>query len=582
MVCDLCRSPAGRATIPEILFRSVEIAPESPAVSFVYGAEEIETVSRQNLLRWASRAAGALREVGVRRGAPFIVALPTCRDTIAMYIAALCTGSVPVFIARPRRSGRGEVYAAQINALAAETGAAGIVLESDEADILAPLLTVPVIRREALRDGPEIELTPDGSGDVAHLQTTSGTTGAPKLAVVRHANISANVRAIGDAIEQRADDRVVSWLPLSHDMGLICLSCAFGWQVPLVLTDPANFVRNPITYWLGIISRTRGTISPAPASAYQVCARLGRHRELTGLDLSSWRVGFCGAEPVHERILTDFSAAFSRYGLPPTTVLPVYGLAEATLAATIPRGVSRVVDRIDATILEQEGRAVSATPTSSRPVSVVAVGQVLASHALRVVDAEQRVLPERVVGEIEFAGPSAIDGYWGEDGHSSLKSADGYVRTGDLGYLAAGRLFVTGRKKEIIIYYGRNLAPSQIEVFIEQGVNGFLPKGVAVIGIPSRAQGTEEVHLLVEARVVPPDHRVPIEADIVSAVTEAFDVRLAGIHWLEKGGIPRGTSGKIQRYRCRQLVLAAKSDRGQLSARSLEGQAKGAWRDGSV
>jgi len=568
----ISNSPGRLATIPEILFQSVEIAPETAAVSFVYSAEEIETVSRRNLLRWASRAAGALREVGIRRGAPFIVALPTCRDTIAMYIAALCTGRVPVFIARTRLSGSGEVYAAQINALAGVTGAACIFLESNEADILAPLLTVPVIRREALRDGPEIELTPDGSGDVAHLQTTSGTTGAPKLAVVRHANISANVRAIGDAIEKRTDDRVISWLPLYHDMGLICVSCAFGWQIPLVLTDPANFVRNPITYWLGLISRTRGTISPAPASAYQVCARLGLHRELKGLDLSTWRVGFCGAEPVHERILTDFSAAFSRYGLPPTTVLPVYGLAEATLAATIPRGVSRVVDRIDAAMLEKEGRAVSACPSSSRSVSVVAVGQVLEAHALRVVDAEERALPERVVGEIEFAGPSAIDGYWGEHGHSSLKSADGYLRTGDLGYLADGRLFVTGRKKEIIIYYGRNLAPRQIEVFIEQGVNGFLPKGVAVIGIPSREQGTEEAHLLVEARVVPPENQVAIEENIISAVTEAFDVRLSGIHWLEKGGIPRATSGKIQRYRCRQMVLAGKSGSGQRSARSLEGK----------
>ena len=239
---------------------------------------------------------------------------------------------------------------------------------------------------------------------------------------------------------------------------------------------------------------------------------------------------------------------------------------------TIPRGDARVVDRIDATVLEKEGRAVSACQTSSRPVSVVALGEVLEAHALRVVDAEERALPERVVGEIEFAGPSAIDGYWGETGHSSLKSADGYVRTGDLGYLADGRLFVTGRKKEIIIYYGRNLAPGQIEVFIEQGVNGFLPKGVAVIGIPSRERGTEEAHLLVEARVVPPENQVAIEEDIISAVTEAFDVRLSGIHWLEKGGIPRATSGKIQRYRCRQMVLAGKSGGGQLSARSLEGK----------
>jgi fatty-acyl-CoA synthase len=563
-------SPGRLATIPEILFRSVESAPETPAVSFVSKADEVETVSRRNLLRSASRAAGALCELGVRSAAPFIVALPTCLDTIATYVAALCTGSVPIFIPIARLPGKGEAYAAQINTLAGEIGAACIVLESNAADLLAPLLTVPVLRREALREGPEVKLTPHGAGAIAHLQATSGTTGTPKLAVVRHTNISANVCAIGEVIDQRADDRVISWLPLYHDMGLICVSCAFGWQVPLVLTDPANFVRNPITYWLGIISRTRGTISPAPASAYQVCARLGRYREFNGMDLSSWRVGFCGAEPVHERILTDFNSTFSQYGLPRTTVLPVYGLAEATLAVTIPRGDSRIVDRIDATMLEEKGRAIPAGRSSRRSVSVVAVGPVLEAHVLRVVDEQERALPERVVGEIEFAGPSAIDGYWGEHDQSSLKNADGYLRTGDLGYLADGHLFVTGRKKEIIIYYGRNIIPSQIEVFIEGGVNGFRPKGAAVIGIPSPERGTEEVHLLVEARVVPPENPIAIEDDIVSAITEAFDVRLTAIHWLEKGGIPRTSSGKIQRDRCRQMVVVRKSGRGRRSAHSVE------------
>jgi fatty-acyl-CoA synthase len=561
-------APARRAPIPEILFRGAQAAPERAAISFVSGAAEIETVSRGELVRWTARAAGTLREAGTRRGTPFIAALSTCRDTIAMYLAALYTGSIPVFVDRPRRTGSGEAYAAQLDALAVNVGATCVFLESSDADRLAPLLTTPIARREDLAHGPELALTPDGAGDVAHLQTTSGTTGTPKLAVVRHANISANVVAIGEAVRVHADDRVVSWLPLSHDMGLICVSCALGWEVPLVVTDPDNFVRNPIAHWLGMISRTRGTISPAPASAYQVCTRLGLRREFAGLDLSTWRVGFCGAEPVHERILTDFSAAFSRYGLASTTVLPVYGLAEATLAATIPRSVPQVVDRIDATVLETEGRAVPAGPRASRAVSVVAVGQVLDGHALRVVDAEARPLPERVIGEIEFAGPSAIDGYWGEQGSSLLKSEDGYMRTGDLGYLADGRLFVTGRKKEIIIYYGRNLAPSQIEALVESGVNGFRPKGVAVVGIPSPEHGTEEVHLLVEARVPSPEDRAAIETDIVSAVTDAFGVRLAAIHWLEKGGIPRATSGKIQHYRCRQVILAEKGAPALQTARS--------------
>jgi acyl-CoA synthetase (AMP-forming)/AMP-acid ligase II len=221
-------------------------------------------------------------------------------------------------------------------------------------------------------------------------------------------------------------------------------------------------------------------------------------------------------------------------------------------------------------VLEREGRAVPVAPGAGRALGVVGVGQSLEGHALRIVDEHARPLPERTLGEIEFAGPSAIDGYWGEVGRASLRSTDGYVRTGDLGYLADGNLFVTGRWKEIIIYYGRNIVPSQIEAFVERGVNGVVTKGAAVIGIPSREQGTEEVHLLVETRVVPPERQVAVEQDLTSAVAEAFDVHLSGIHWLEKGAIPRTSSGKIQRYRCRQMVLAGRSERARLSAADLE------------
>ncbi|MCG8460258.1 MAG: AMP-binding protein, partial [Holophagales bacterium] len=400
--------------------------------------------------------------------------------------------------------------------------------------------------------GGELRLEADPDA-VAHLQATSGSTGNPKLAVLRHSHLSANVRGIGEAIGERPGDRVVSWLPLYHDMGLVCLSCVLYWQRPLVLADPSSFVRHPINGWLKLISRFRGTISPAPTSAYQICSRLARRVRTGDLDLSSWRVGFCGAEPVHESVLENFSAAFCPHGLAATTLLPVYGLAECTLAATIPpRGRTYHVERVARRALA-DGRAKPAPGGSAQGgVAMVSVGAPLPGHELRIVDGERRPLPERRVGEIELRGPSTIDGYW-RDG---TRRRHAFLRTGDLGYVSNGQLFVTGRRKEIIICYGRNLPPSEVEAVVAGVLDDPLHQGVAAFGVPNAATGSEDLHVMIEHRKHRAVGRQAEEEGIRDALLHAFEVGGAHIHWVEKGRIPKTTSGKIMRYRCRQLVTA--------------------------
>jgi fatty-acyl-CoA synthase len=543
-------------TVVSHFAESVRRRPHATAVSLVGGSEAVHTLSYEDLYSAACQAAWALRELGVRKDDRILVAMSTCRESLAIYLAALYTGVIPVLMPKPSGTRAPELHADQLNGLAARTGARCVLLDAQRYDSLTSLLEGRAVDTESFWGHGETQLEPVATPEsVAHLQVTSGSTGVPKLAVIRHGNIGANVQAIGMAVGQREGDRVVSWLPLYHDMGLICISYVLYWQCPLVLTDASNFVLNPFKYWLKLISDFGGTISPAPTSAYQVCARLAQRRRFSDLDLSRWRVAFCGAEPVPEDALRSFHAAFAPYGLPATTLLPVYGLAEATLAATIPpANTPPHAESVDGPVLEATGRAVPAPHTCARPLVMVSVGSAIPGTEVRVVADDGHPLGERQVGEIEIAGPSVIDNYWDNESAADLKTPDGYLRTGDLGYLAEGQLYVTGRKKDIIIHYGLNLLPTRIERLVEQVVDNGILGGVAAVGLWKKETSTEEVHLLVESRVVPPADSQALEEKMRAALREAFALSSAHIHWIKKGQLPKTTSGKIQRHRCKELI----------------------------
>lgn len=543
------------STIAARFAASVESAPEATAVRLVRQGGETEVLSRRDLHAQAARAASGFAALGVGRGDVVLFLLPTCREMLGFYLAALHTGVIPLVQPEPRGGQAGTLYAEHVRRLADALGARhALALPEARASLAAVLGDRAVDARHLLEHG-EADLAPACTpGDVAHLQATSGSTGVPKVAVVRHGNLDANVRAIGDAIAERQGDRIVSWLPLFHDMGLVCLSCALSWGRELVLTDPSNFVRNPIQYWLQLVSSFGGTVSPAPTSAYQVCARLARRRRFEGLDLSRWRVGFCGAEPVHARTVAEFHAAFAPYGLPATTLLPVYGLAESTLAVTIPpQGEPPLLDTVDGALLEGELRAVPPRP-GGRAVSLVCVGRPLAGHELRVTDAAGRPLPDRRIGEIETRGPSVIDGYWSARDTEGLKRPDGFLRTGDLGYLDGGALYVTGRRKDILILRGRNLLPSLVEALVEEVVANGIQNGVAAIGLTNEEIATEELHLLIESRAVPPPGCREIEEAVRRALQETFEVTGIYLHWVPKGSLPKTTSGKLKRSSCREIA----------------------------
>jgi acyl-CoA synthetase (AMP-forming)/AMP-acid ligase II len=548
-------------TVLERLREALERCPDAPALTLHEpgspGGRQEFSYARLHAL--ACGASQRLREFGLRRGDALVLAQPTGTASLGAYLASLYEGLVPVIVAPLRGDRDAAPWAAQVGELAQALDARRVFVAADALERLAGALDGRgAVLGELDERAPERDPVAPPEA-VAHLQATSGSTGRPKLALIRHRNVAANVTAIGRAIDEREGDLIASWLPLYHDMGLICVSCALHWRRPLVLLDSALFARHPLRHWLGVVSAYGASISPAPASAYHVCAKLALARRVEALDLSRWRVGFCGAEPVHAATLELFRRAFAPHGLGDMTVLPVYGLAEATLAVTIPAVPSRAhVERVERATLADTRRAV--TTAEGDGFDLVAVGRVLPGHELRLRADDGRELGEREVGEIEVRGPSVIDGYWSPQARAPepVAGADGWLATGDLGFLAEGRLFVTGRKKDVVIHRGRNLLPDRVEALVGEALDGRLPGSVAAVGVWSESECTDLLHVLIESTPAPPPDAAAVEERLRRLLESAFDVSGATLHWVRKGELPKTTSGKIQRHRCRALLDGVK------------------------
>ncbi|MEU5427085.1 AMP-binding protein [Streptomyces olivoreticuli] len=548
-------------TVIDALLESADRTPDRLAFRVIERSGEEFALGCADVYRLAGQAVAGLERHGIEEGDRVVIVLPTSRDFLSVYLGCLYAGVVPIVVAEPM-DGRIAHYAANLRGLAEHARARRVVASPEWENALAPALPIPVVTPDALRGSP-LHMGPPRATptSLAHLQATSGSTGAPKLAVVRHGNIAANVRAIAEAIRGKADDSLVSWLPLFHDMGLIGISYALHSRIPMVLADPVNFLRNPLS-WLQWISRYRGTLSPAPSSAFHICARVAKRRPPDDLDLSSWRVALCGAEPVHESTMREFQTTFGRFGLPGTTLRPVYGLAEATLAVTISDvGRPYSVDRVDTEAIAARGRAEPRPAADPHTTSMVCVGRVLPGHRLRVVDADGAPLPDREIGEIEVSGPSVIDGCLAAPGDARasvsddrLERTDGCLRTGDLGYQVDGELYVTGRRKDIVIIAGRNYIPDQLETFVEAVTESPRTPAVVAVGIPDPTLRTEQLHLLLDERLADGRDRRDITGRVSDALAEAFGIGGVTFHWVTRAALPRTTSGKIQRHLCRKMI----------------------------
>ncbi|HXY99536.1 MAG TPA: AMP-binding protein, partial [Stellaceae bacterium] len=530
---------SGRRIALAALAETIEKTPGRIAIRAIDADGVMAALTYRELYEGACAAAAGLARLGLAAGDRIVLSMPTCGEFFSLYLACLCAGLVPAVVPGARAQAAADALAARFIVLRGAAPAEGDSRHIEAGDLLTAA------------PGRAIALAAEGEA-MAHLQGTSGTTAMPRWAIVRHRNIAANVQAIGRAIDHRDDDALVTWLPMSHDMGLIGVSYAWYWGIPVVAADPANFIRNPL-FWLELIGKFEGTLSPAPNSAFQACCRVAKLRPPKDLDLSSWRVALCGSEPVHEATLREFYETFRRHGLRREVLMPVYGLAEATLAVTISStSESFRVERVDPAAGNRDAVVPASGEAGKYAVAVVGCGRVIPGHALRIVDGGGQPVADGVVGEIEFAGESVVDGYFGVDDTAELKR-DGFLRTGDLGYLRGGELFITGRVKEILIINGRNFSPLQIEGTLERLLGAsFTPAVIAVEGADEQLR-SGALHLLLDSRLGPGD-RTRVEARVKQVLDEAFGLRGARLHWVLSGHIPRTPSGKIQRGRCRDLI----------------------------
>lgn len=398
--------------------------------------------------------------------------------------------------------------------------------------------------------------------DTAFLQYTSGSTSAPKGVVVQHRNIIANEHAMAEIVGDVVD--VVSWLPPYHDMGLIgSLLLPLCTNGTCTIMSPLQFLQRPAR-WVQAISAFSATLSGGPNFGYDLCARRTRDDDKRGLDLSTWKVAPNGAEPVRAATLTRFTAAFAACGFSARAHCPGYGLAEATLTVT---GVSadhepRVLE-VETEPLSRGVVALSSSSLlSSRVQALVSNGPVRGEGTrVAIVDDEARGVADGVVGNVWVSGPSVCVGYF--DKHTGINAAAftkhradiiedrAWLDTGDLGVLVDGELYITGRRKDLLIVNGRNIAPQDVEFVVEQAHAAIRPGGVAAIAVP-RDDGVETVGVVAEVR---PDQ---LDDTIVPALLEAcrnaFDIAVSSVWLLSPGALPKTSSGKVQRHAARTLV----------------------------
>jgi acyl-CoA synthetase (AMP-forming)/AMP-acid ligase II len=552
--------PAG---LVHVVRAELERDPDSAWCHFLPDGQTVgRTVTRRELDDQCRRVAVLLSEF-VRPGDRLLVMCEPGIDYVAAFFGCLYAGAIPVPAYPPSPT----VLERSLQRLEA------VVRDADPAYALttrqlAPVLDAAPLRRadgsvvrhvcvdDAVTPADAWDLGAVGAGqDVAFLQYTSGSTGSPKGVVVRHDNLLANLEMIATAYGDIRGETVSTWLPPYHDMGLIGM---IMWPLVagarLVMMPPEAFLRRP-DRWVSAMSDYGVRVTASPNFGFQLAARRTRQEQADGLDLSALTVAINGAEPVTATAMAAFSERFAGAGFRPQGFRPSYGMAEATLLISTTRWTT--TKRADADALSAGRFRASECGAAAR--DLVSCGTVPQGHALVVLrpGAEEQV-PDGCVGELVVRGPHVTSGYWGSG--AGNHGAEG-LRTGDLGLVIDGEVFVTGRLKDLLVVRGRNHYPQDLELTAEQAHPGVRPGCVAAFGV--EAGDAERVVLVLESDGADPTE---ISAAVSQAVNEHHGVRPREVVVVEQRTIPKTSSGKIQRSATRAAYLA-----GELStARAIE------------
>jgi fatty-acyl-CoA synthase len=539
------------ASIPEALRAAVD---QGGGITFVDLREREQTLGWRDLHERAQRVAAGLVALGIAPGDRVALVLATGPSFLDAFFGVSLAGAIPVPLSPPLRLGR---LAEFHEATARMLSAVGVRLVLTDARIrrllgvavarAAPELGCLLVDRVAAEGSPaHRDREP---AELGLIQFSSGSTVDPKPVALTQSNLMAQLATIEQMVPSEAGSRQigVSWLPLHHDMGLIgCLLSAVYRPDPLVLIPPELFLARP-ALWLRAISRHRATVSPAPSFAYSLCTTRIKDAELRAVDLSSWRFALNGAEPVSVGVLEQFATRFAPLGFEADSLVPVYGLAEASLAVTFaPRGRPPRSLCVDPRLLARSGRAVDHADAGGRRIA--SVGSPVPGVEVQLRDAEGAAVAEvadRCLGDIWVRGPSVMKGYFDAPAATARTLRDGWLATGDRGFIADGELYVCGRAKDVVIIRGANHAPQEFEECLDRiaGVRhgcavalGFLPDG-----------GEEQLLVLAEQGG---DAALPagaLEDRIRDAILERTGIRAHTVRILMPGTLPRTSSGKLRR-----------------------------------
>ncbi len=546
-------------TLNEVLEWHAQTHPDDTHIRLIQPDDENETLSFRDLYEEALSLTGGLISHDLAPGECVLLMLPTSRDYFVSFFGVLLAGGVPVPVYPPGRPQQLEEHLIR-HAKIAERARAGIMITVAEALPFAKLMSAQSITLRAVVTCEQLaagQFTPPlpivSPTDTVFLQFTSGSTGDPKGVILSHANLLANIRAMGRQLQAGPDDVFVSWLPLYHDMGLIGAwlgSLTYG--IPLVIMSPLTFLARP-QRWLQTISEYNGTISGAPNFAYEMCVNRLRDEDLEGIDLSSWRVAFNGAEAVSPATMERFCERFEENGFKRESMMAVYGLAENSVGLAFPPlGRGPKIDTVNRERLALSGEAIPVDADHQGAITVPACGLPLPGHEIRVVDEAGHELGDRRQGRIQFRGPSATSGYFRNDEATRALFDGDWRNSGDLGYLSEGDIYITGREKDLIIRAGRNIYPTELEEAVGS-VDGIQAGNVAVFSSPDRDSGVERLIILAESRRRGDEQQAEIKQKIIGIVTVLTGAAPDEIVLAPPRSVPKTSSGKIRRQSAKAL-----------------------------
>ncbi len=552
-------------TFSQILQKRYTEKPEQVALYLLQAGQPDQPVTYRQLVSDSAAYAAALARQGVQPGEIVVLILQHGRDLIDAFFGAVLHGAVPAIMPFLTEKLLPERYRADLASLVEINQPAAIVTYPEFApEVQAALKAGSSVRAVIVSDqvGPAVAPDFDGLGrlqrtpeDVVLLQHSSGTTGLQKGVALSHQAVWNQLENYSQALNLKAEDVIVSWLPLYHDMGLIAgFLMPILWGVPLVIMSPFEWVRAPYKL-MQAVSRYRGTLTWLPNFAYNFCAQKIRDRHLEGVDLSSWRAVINCSEPMRWASHQAFLERFRPYGLRPEVLATCYAMAENVFAVT-QGGIDApvTVDEIDRDLFQIERRAEPAG--EGRPsIKMLSAGRPIPNVQVKVVAEDGRELPERRLGEVALHSNCMLTGYYHRPDATAKAFLEGWYLTGDYGYLAGGELYVSGRKKDLIIVGGKNIYPQDLE-HLAMEVPGVHPGRVVAFGIFNEEAGTEDVVIVAEVDTEDAAEREQIAEAIRQSITRGSAVALRTVHLVGPQWMIKTSSGKNARLANRDKYLA--------------------------